>query len=608
MNKWLLALIFVLALGYTNVNAETTTTSSVSCVDTNNSPEAGDTTTVCTTTTVTTVTTPESTTTTTSVSENLTTVTNVLTNSTFGDSTSSTDYYYRNTNNNWIIGAKNYANGRGQCSGTTAQPNSTNQYGPCTHSRNINTPSGGNNPTAGGSVATTGDTTIYQDVTSLKDATSMSEAEIQHGWRSTLSANVWFWNDYDNTITLKQTITDNSGNSTTQTRVIADTGCNGSNCGQWEVFDDTYIQGSNSATDYSIRAEFQTIAVNWNTGTQKHRGPDVDDIMLKIQHNEITTSTTTVPESSTSSTATSTATTIEYCWQKVPSTCAGNQPGLDDVEDQVTDAVTNITTNDETIVDVTNLDIQTVEIVDVTIDEAITQELAYSDPETTFEEAFNNIIEGAGLEEEFQDALAEEDITEEEFFEEVEEVMEEEMASTEVAEETTETSNEETTEEVQESDSDVEEQVEGSGETELAETDSEDESVGEVTVEDQVADIQAKIENVIAKVEAKLTRVDLKLKATAFILAKAMVDQQPDMSEYTQLAFYSPTQLEDNKDWYAEATILEVYGRSIYQDTTLATYINNDPVAQYNEQVNTTNNNISRLEAELEELKNELNQ
>ena len=112
----------------------------------------------------------------------------------------------------------------------------------------------------------------------------------------------------------------------------------------------------------------------------------------------------------------------------------------------------------------------------------------------------------------------------------------------------------------------------------------------------------------IARIEANLTRIDLKLKATSFVLAKAMQDQQPDMTEYTTQSFYDPIQIPDATDWYAESTILDAYGRSVYQDANLDEYARNDPMAVYEEEINRNNNNISRLEAELEELENELNE
>ena len=64
MWKLLPTILLLLIVAYTDVQAETTQVTSVTCVDTSNSPETGDITTVCTTTVVTTVPTPESTTTT----------------------------------------------------------------------------------------------------------------------------------------------------------------------------------------------------------------------------------------------------------------------------------------------------------------------------------------------------------------------------------------------------------------------------------------------------------------------------------------------------------------------------------------------------------------
>jgi hypothetical protein len=466
--------------------------------------------------------------------------------------------------------------------------------------------------------------------------------------------------------------------------VLEDTGCvyEVDGCDTWEDIDDTYIQGTNTSTDFAIEAEVSndTVATSSYDG---HTGPDIDDIELVIQHNEVTTTTETIAATTAVTTAVSEATTTaeavvyEYCWQKTPSTCAGDQQGMDDIEEDLGNAIVDIETEVITVVDVTNLDVVELVIVDVTLDEAITQELSV-EPDTTFEEAFTNIIEEAGLEEEFSSALAEENITEEEFFSEVEAVMEEEMVAptptveapvespveeetpveTEVAPETapveeeevmntagseetieapTETPveeeavveeeiveevvEEEITEEVTEEEAVVEEEEvteeeavveEEVTEEEVEETEveeeSDDTSVDEVEIETQVEEIQASIERVIARVEANLTRIDLKLKATSFVLAKAMQDQQPDMTGYMTQSFYDPTQIPDNRDWYADDTMLDAYNKEIYQDRDLRDYTANDPLEQHEEAVTATNNNISRIEAELEELENELNE
>jgi hypothetical protein len=613
MWKLLPTILLLLIVCYTDVQAETTSVTTVTCVDTSNSPETGDITTVCTTTVVTTVTTPESTTTTTSVSENLTDSGNILTNSTFGSGTTF-------DGSGWTVE---------DAGSHPAQPS----YG------------GPDAPTVGGSVAAEDDTVITQTVSSVKTATGMSDAEIKNGFRSTLKAKLWFWNYLTNVVILKQVITDNNGNTTTQSRTITDNGFGRpTNGGTWEDYDDTYIQGTNTATDFSIEVSVENDTSNYIG--HAHLGPDIDDIELNIEHHEITTTTETVAATSTSSTATTSATTISYCWQQNPSTCADDQPGIDDIEEDIVEAVEGIEVEEVTVINVTNLDVEELVIVDVTMDEAIEMELTV-DPEQTFEEAFTNIIEEAGMEEEFEAALEDEGLTEEEFFNEVEDVMEEEMGTPDVEPETepevtteptiedeevmntsgseetmeaeveeeteveTETETEVETEEEIETEEEVETETEveepsETGDAEVEEGD--DVEVDEVEVEAQVEEIQASIERVITRIEANLTRIDLKLKATSFVLARAMQDQQPDMTEYTTQAFYDPTELPDNRDWYAEDTILDAYGRSIYQDVDLRDYSRNDPMAVYEEEINTVNNNISRLEAELEELENELNE
>ena len=48
-------------------------------------------------------------------------------------------------------------------------------------------------------------------------------------------------------------------------------------------------------------------------------------------------------------------------------------------------------------------------------------------------------------------------------------------------------------------------------------------------------------------------------------------------------------QLPDNNDWYAESTLLDEYGGTVYQDVTLGEYVANDPMEVYEEEINTTN-------------------
>ena len=137
---------------------------------------------------------------------------NILTNSTFGTGTT-----YNTTG--WTVDEHTHGH------------HGTGSFG---------TLGGGNNP--GGSVAAEENTSIKQTVT-LSEKTNMTVQEIQNGWSSTLGADIWYWNQYDNTTTLKQTITGSDGSVSTQQRVIQDTGCGSINCGSFTNYTDTHVQG-----------------------------------------------------------------------------------------------------------------------------------------------------------------------------------------------------------------------------------------------------------------------------------------------------------------------------------------------------------------------------
>ena len=135
---------------------------------------------------------------------------------------------------------------------------------------------GGND--IGGSVAAEENTIISQTV-SLADDTNMITEEIQGGWSSTLSSDLWFWNAYENTVTLKQTITGSDGSTSTNQRVIVDTGYGSNNCGQFTNYSDTYIQGTNTQTDFDIKVDVS------NTNNRSgHWGADIDDVELNVSY------------------------------------------------------------------------------------------------------------------------------------------------------------------------------------------------------------------------------------------------------------------------------------------------------------------------------------
>jgi len=494
----------------------------------------------------------------------------------------------------------------------------------------------------GGTLAFTGEETenVYQDVDLVGDG-HLTQSQINEGFTSTMSADVWFWNNVANTTTLKQTITASDGTVTTQTRNINDHDPNRTwNSGSYVNYTDSYTHNSNTQTDFTIRAEVynETAGTSYDSG---HYGPDVDNVELSI----------TTSGAQTTSTSTSSVTTL--CQDRVPNACTYDQEAVADAVDLSTDTGQ---TYDEYVEEAVQ-DIEVTEIVSIETSIIVEDELGVETEMTVEEfvtETFTAVLEENGMQQEFAEALEEEGITEQEFFSAVADEMESEFSS-EVTEEesveeiTDETEMEESTEEVntsteeeatetndtqnevsetetdsnetestqteddssteqEESGDNVEESVDNSEEGESnEESGSDNTEAGEVEVEEGTStELQKKIARVIKKLEKKLKNVDQKLKAINIVTAQIMIEQQPDMSSYTQKDFYTTNKkIPDNKDWYAEDTILDAYGRSIYQDKTLIVYQTNDPLFQYNEQVNTVNDNIRKLEAELEVLKNE---
>ena len=124
---------------------------------------------------------------------------------------------------------------------------------------------------------------VYQDVDLVGDS-HLTQPEMNQGFTSTMGADVWFWNNIENTLTLKQTITGADGSVSTQVREITGTSTTDGNT--FKNYTNVHIQGSNTQTDITIRAEL----FNETAGTaydDSHRGPDVDNVTLNITYNEI---------------------------------------------------------------------------------------------------------------------------------------------------------------------------------------------------------------------------------------------------------------------------------------------------------------------------------
>ena len=351
---------------------------------------------------------------------------------------------------------------------------------------------------------------VYQDV-DLVDDGHLTQSEMNQGFTSTMGADAWFWNNIENTLTLKQTITGADGSVSTQVREI--TGTSSTTGNKFTNYTNQYIQGSNTQTDITIRAEL----FNETAGTaydDSHRGPDVDNVTLDVTYNEIPPINEDAQEAIDD--IEENIPDIPEDWyddsyEYMPEDDWSWQDNYviieDDFEDftefEEYDIEFEDFDNEFIIGDFEELEITEFEEVDLDFFEETNFDMAppqdffeedYGDVEIIeeifeeeFEEEFTAFLEESGMSEEFEAFLEEEGITEQEFFEEI--------AEEEFNDELTEESFEEIDEPLEDSTTEEESLQEvAENETEAMEPEQMEEPASETKQEDNVANNESEPE------------------------------------------------------------------------------------------------------------------
>lgn len=446
----------------------------------------------------------------------------------------------------------------------------------------------------------------------------LTEAEIQQGFTSNFNAEIRWWNSEESTVTMYQYAT-NGNDTINQTIILEDTTNHNY---QYNNYGNTLIVGSNAENTHgTLTAGFSFDIqgnVNYNGG---HAGVDVTDPTLTIDYTALTTATSTA---------------IEYCWQKNPPTC----PGQDEIE-EVTTIIEDFEDNFELIFE----DIETIAI-DVP-DNLVIPEFIWEPEEVTIEEPqfeiytvdvipmenievmsidmpepqmpteeFNteDISNAYDMETNVETSIASEPEPTEsntdtiEIVEQPNEPIEEQPSSAEViADKPIQETNDIKQEEV------VEAELEESGPEPTEEPIEQD--IVEVIEEEPVAEEQAevivdvvKVENYIdSKVKNQIERVEATLVVVNELVSRAMVSNQVDISSYATMntAIFDNKQLPDGNPDFFKQVVLAGYDKSIYNNQVTLGSI--DPVAQHNIKVNTARNKTNKAYLKLQELMNERN-
>jgi len=449
--------------------------------------------------------------------------------------------------------------------------------------------------------------------TTIKSEDYVSIEELRLGFTSNFNADIRWWNPTESTVTMYQ-IASNGVDTTTQSTTFEDTTNHNY---QFNNYGNTLIMNADpDMTHGTLTAGFSFNIQgnkNYNGG---HAGVDVKDPTLTIDYTALSATTVT---------------TVEYCWQKNPPTCPG-QDEIDIVEDIIEDIDTIIYDipddffdpepipieidyefNDEYFEEEFDIEDDYMVVDTFFFEDDYYQDNYYEDielayvPETDMDmdvELFEDlplveeaVIDDIVMEEEmfvgeFSEEMQEEFIEEvyEEFFVETEPESEpepvEEVAMVE-EENIEETIEEELIDEKAAEQPNSEEVItdEPAPTTEIAEQ----EEVVEEPAQESDADVEvdldikvAAIEKAIqSKVSNEMQRVSLTLDVINEVVSREMTAKQADISSYfdTNSELFDTRQLPGGNPAFFLQASLASYDKTIY--ATQANIVGTDPLVQH---------------------------
>jgi len=154
--------------------------------------------------------------------------------------------------------------------------------------------------------------------TTLNSEDYVTIEELRQGFTSNFGAQIRWWNNVESTVTMTQSIS-NGIDSTTQSTTFEDT-TNSSY--QVNPYGNTLIMNPDADMTHgtaTYRFDFDIINNNQAGYNGGHSGVDVRDPTAVIDYTALSSTTVT---------------TVEYCWQKNPPTCPG-QDEIEDVQEQL---------------------------------------------------------------------------------------------------------------------------------------------------------------------------------------------------------------------------------------------------------------------------------
>lgn len=395
---------------------------------------------------------------------------------------------------------------------------------------------------------------------SLRD--TLTQEQINGGFQSALGADIWFWNNREQSVVMKQTI-----GGVTQTRIIDRVD------GYYNTYTDTIIVNENTVTDYDVNVRFE---FNESGNSNYHYAADLKNPTLVVTY-----------------------------W---------NNPVQPEVIEQLDEVIEEFYEWQEQFEEPAQIPI--VEVVPIIEEFEVLEEVALEEltPLPNLEETFEELEEeyeeqeilqtfgGPEIVEEPEETQEELSgtVTEEEVIAmEEEEVNEpnEPVSTTQVSEIPTESEESVVEDEPTENSTAKMEEVkeEPKVESSVAE---EEPIVAEVETKEfsiDVADVEAKVAETVASVSKQLQIVSV-------VAARALTKNQADLSSYTNqnANLFDTRQLYQGNN-YTDTRTLDEYAVDVYteQNAKLLAMSGNDPVLKYQRDLQDARLKRIQLETEL---------
>lgn len=399
---------------------------------------------------------------------------------------------------------------------------------------------------------------------SLSQDLGLNEAQIQNGFSSTQSAQVWFWNSNDQNVVMKQIITDTAGNTTTQTKTVTGYCTTFNGCGWQSTGNNIYVSGLNNNTDYTInnRFEFNSTVAGNAPYSGDHNAADLKQPSL----------------------------TVTYDNQ--PVAIATQNKIVEDAQEIIEDLPKfKMPIFNEAVVKEFKIEQPIIEVKEkIKIEPLpvfIVEEPILAIEDKKLPNTMPKLVEETPLIEEKSETIAVAML--EEATEEVK--VEAKKERKEVKKETPVQILEETSTEPKEKL--IKEEV-------IEEEFIEDEVIEEDT---KIAEVEDKTDNsakvlakTINKIDVQIKDITKNLEVKNIVLLAAIQNDSVSLDSYNQTTFYIPTDIYTNQVFIDD--------RQIYNQVNLSTYIDNDPIIKQERILNDIYYQQQRLKIEIRELKN----